>query len=508
MFSVNFTYSFVWILNFFILFLLLLRAFFLRMEYTVFIKGGVARHEVARFVEPVSFELRKGENLAIVGSNGSGKSMLVDIIMGRYPLREGVLRYDFSPSESNAVYKNVRYIAFRDVYGGLEGGYYQQRWNSHDQEGIPTLRQLFGDNCDTQWGREVLQMLGLLPLLDSLIIMLSSGELRKFQVAKMLMEAPRLLIIDNPFIGLDSAMRLFLADMLEKIAAAGNVQLILLLTDADDIPSCIDRVVRVEGMKVLPAVERSEYSPLCPNATYSVEVREALSQLPVNEPFPNGSEMVELNAVTIKYGNRKILNNLDWRICSGEVWALSGENGSGKSTLLSLLCADNLQSYACDIKLFGRRRGSGESIWEIKKHIGYVSPEMHRSYLKNIPTIDIVASGLHDSIGLYVKSTPQQLRVCEWWLSLFGILHLKERSFMQLSSGEQRLALLARAFVKDPSLLILDEPLHGLDAENKRRVKAIVEEFSKRKGKSVIYVSHYEDEFPSTVTHRLHLVRN
>ena len=478
------------------------------MEYTIFIKGGIPRHEVARFVEPVSFEMRKGENLAIVGPNGAGKSMLVDVIMGRYPLREGELRYDFSPSESNAVYKNVRYIAFRDVYGATEGGYYQQRWNSHDQNGIPTLRHLFGDNCSTEWGAQVLDMLGLTSLLDSLIIMLSSGELRKFQVARMLMEAPRLLIIDNPFIGLDSAMRLFLAEMLEKIASNGNVQLMLLLTDADDIPSCIDRVVRVDGMRVLPAVERSEYSPLSPDADYSAEACQALAQLPLEEPFPSGSEMVQLNAVTIKYGSRTILNNLDWRVCSGQVWALSGENGSGKSTLLSLLCADNLQSYACDIKLFGRRRGSGESIWEIKKHIGYVSPEMHRSYLKNIPTIDIVASGLHDSIGLYVKSTPQQLRSCEWWLSLFGISHLKERSFMQLSGGEQRLALLARAFVKDPSLLILDEPLHGLDAENKQRVKAIVEEFSKRKGKSVIYVSHYENEFPATVTHRLHLVRN
>ena len=125
----------------------------------------------------------------------------------------------------------------------------------------------------------------------------------------------------------------------------------------------------------------------------------------------------------------------------GEKWALSGENGAGKSTLLSLVCADNPQSYACDISLFGRKRGTGESIWEIKKHIGYVSPEMHRAYLKNLPAIEIVASGLHDSIGLYKRPQPEQMAICEWWMDIFGIADLKDKPFLQLSSGEQRLAL-------------------------------------------------------------------
>lgn len=477
------------------------------MEYTISIKGGVPRHEVARFTEPLFFELRKNENIAIVAPNGAGKSILVDVIMGRYPLREGEIHYDFSPAESNALYKNVRYIAFRDVYGATDGSYYQQRWNAHDQDGIPTVRELLGAACESERGAQLIEMLGITPLLDSLVIMLSSGELRKFQIAKMLMESPRLLIIDNPFIGLDSYMRDFLSGMLEKIVSTGDVQLMLLLTDADVIPPFVDRVVRVDNMRVLPAVARTEYAHSAINDNFRAVVRESLSLLPANNGFTKGDTMVALKDVTIKYGNRVILDNLSWNVRCGEVWALSGENGSGKSTLLSLLCADNLQSYACDIELFGRRRGTGESIWEIKKHIGYVSPEMHRSYLKNIPSVDIVASGLHDSIGLYVRSTPEQLQQCEWWLSLLGIAHLKSRSFMQLSSGEQRLVLLARAFVKDPALLILDEPLHGLDATNKQRVKTLVEEFSLREGKSVIYVSHYEEEFPCTVTNRLHLQR-
>ena len=186
---------------------------------------------------------------------------------------------------------------------------------------------------------------------------------------------------------------------------------------------------------------------------------------------------------------------------------MSGENGAGKSTLLSLLCADNPQSYACDIRLFGRRRGSGESIWDIKRRIGYVSPEMHRAYLKNLPALDIVASGLHDSIGLYRRPHPEELDKCRWWMDTFGIGGLAGRPFLTLSSGEQRLCLLARAFVKDPELLILDEPLHGLDTTNRRRVLLAIHAFCSRPDKTLVMVTHYEEELPPCIVHHLRLVR-
>ena len=185
-----------------------------------------------------------------------------------------------------------------------------------------------------------------------------------------------------------------------------------------------------------------------------------------------------------------------------------GENGAGKSTLLSLVCADNPQSYACDIELFGRKRGSGESIWDIKRHIGYVSPEMHRAYLKDLPAIDIVASGLNDSVGLYVHPRPEQRAVCEWWMDIFGIAGLKDRTFLKLSSGEQRLCLLARAFVKDPELLILDEPLHGLDDRNRQLTREIISAFCRRKDKIMIMVTHYAEELPDVITHNLFLKKN
>ena len=197
-----------------------------------------------------------------------------------------------------------------------------------------------------------------------------------------------------------------------------------------------------------------------------------------------------------------------WSLDFEPITILCGSNGSGKSTLLSLVCADNPQSYACDISLFGRKRGTGESIWDIKKHIGYVSPEMHRAYMKDMPAIEIVASGLFDTVGLYRRPHPDQMGICEWWMNIFGIAGLKDKSFMQLSSGEQRLCLLARAFVKDPELLILDEPLHGLDTFNRRRVKRIIEAFCRRRDKTLIMVTHYDSELPATITDTLTLRRN
>ena len=263
-------------------------------------------------------------------------------------------------------------------------------------------------------------------------------------------------------------------------------------------------------MKVLPKVTRESFQqsarPL-PHQVLGQEQQEALLALPAHEDHCPET-VVRLNDVTIRYGQRIILAHLNWTVKKGQFWALSGKNGSGKSTLLSLLCADNPQAYACDITLFGHPRGTGESIWDIKRHIGYVSPEMHRAYHRDMPAIRIVASGLADSIGLYYTPNEEDYGKCRWWMELFGLKGKEQTSFLQLSSGEQRLVLLARAFVKDPDLLILDEPLHGLDDRNRQLVKDIIETFCRRNNKTMILVSHYEDEFPRNISHRLVLERH
>ncbi|MDO4164306.1 MAG: ATP-binding cassette domain-containing protein [Bacteroides sp.] len=481
-------------------------------QTTIHIAGGVVRNPLVRLAQPVSLDFQADEHIAIVGPNGAGKSLLVDMITGKYPLRDGELTYDFSPSTTKTVYDNIKYIAFRDTYGAADATYYyQQRWNAHDQEDAPEVHEVLGEVKDEALKQQLFDLFRIEPMLNKKIILLSSGELRKFQLTKTLLTSPRILIMDNPFIGLDAATRQLLFNLLDELTRLSSLQIILVLSMLDDIPSFITHVVPVDHLKVYPKMEREAYLKAFREQD-TMESFEALQQRILDYPYENknydSEEVVKLNKVSIRYGDRTILKELDWTVMRGQKWALSGENGAGKSTLLSLVCADNPQSYACDISLFGRKRGSGESIWEIKKHIGYVSPEMHRAYLKNLPAIEIVASGLHDSIGLYKRPHAEQMSVCEWWMDIFGIAALKDKPFLQLSSGEQRLALLARAFVKDPELLILDEPLHGLDTYNRRRVKKIIEAFCGRQDKTMIMVTHYENELPGTITDRLYLKRN
>ena len=477
------------------------------------INEGIARHPLHRMKTPINFSLEAGEHLAIVGPNGGGKSKLVNTIIGKYPLLMNDVEYDFSPRTSRMAYDNIRYMAFRDTYGDTAEGsyYYQQRWNSQDADIYPTVAELMPEGGDPEMRSKLYRLFGIEEMLGKTSILLSSGEMRKFHLTKALIGNPRVLILDNPFIGLDVDTRHQLRQLLETLISESDLQLILVLSKAEDIPSFVTHVVHVEEMicqEKLSLAEYKEKQSLHTVRALDAEKQQRLLTLPRRTDDMDAERIVELRQVSIRYGERTILNTLDWTVLNGERWALSGENGAGKSTLLSLVCADNPQSYACDITLFDRRRGTGESIWEIKKHIGYVSPEMHRAYLKNLPAIDIVASGLHDSVGLYRRTHPEQLAVCEWWMDMFGIAHLRDRDFLTLSSGEQRLCLLARAFVKDPQLLILDEPLHGLDTSNGQLVKEIIDTFCRRPGKTLIMVTHYEEELPSCITHRLHLKKH
>lgn len=502
------------------------------------IENGVTRHPAWRMAEPINLCIEAGEQIAIVGDNAAGKSRLVEVLTGHYPLLVNEVKYDFSPSPLKMVSENLKYITFRDSYGEQDGTYYyQQRWNQHDiDESTPTAGALLEDafskadetigrglteeeRAVAQKGREqlrqkLMEMFHLEGLLDKYIISLSSGELRKFQLTRTLGTGPRILIMDNPFIGLDATTREQLRGLLERLIRETSLQVILVLSKTDDIPSFITHILPVEGLCLKPKITLTDYHsqqrdmhlPELPAKT-----KDWILSLPEKDVrqesfYPqDGGEILKFTDVSIRYGSRTILSTLNWTVREGEKWAVSGENGAGKSTLLSLVCADNPQAYACDIELFGHKRGSGESIWQIKKHIGYVSPEMHRAYLKDLPAIDIVASGMSDSVGLYVRPKPEQRAVCEGWMKVFGIEHLTDTTFLKLSSGEQRLCLLARAFVKDPELLILDEPFHGLDNRNSALVKEVIETFCQRTHKTMVMVTHYEDELPPCIGRKLTL---
>ncbi|MBM6992772.1 MAG: ATP-binding cassette domain-containing protein [Prevotella sp.] len=489
----------------------------------IHIHDGVCRMPEWRMAQPVNFTSLNGEHIAIVGPNGGGKTRLVNIIIGRYPLLMRDPEYDFRPSQLPMVSDNIKYITFLDAYGGDNDRtyYLQQRWNRTEMdEATPTVGQKLEEayhrtGDDTPERRALQQKLydtfRLDQLVDKYTPLLSSGELRKFKLTETLLAAPRVLIMDNPFIGLDAATRDQLRELLATITRELDLQIMLVLSKSDDIPPFITHVVEVRDNVVLPKRTLNDYldhRPTLPPHVLSADVAQGIIDLPYKDNEYHTREVVGMHDVSIRYGERTILKELSWTVLNGERWALVGKNGAGKSTLLSLVCADNPQSYACDIALFDNPRGSGESIWDIKKHIGYVSPEMHRAYKRDLPAIHIVASGLKDSVGLYVKPQVNEYDICRFWMNVFGIRELENRTFMKLSSGEQRLVLLARAFVKDPELLILDEPLHGLDNRNRQLVKNVIETFCQRKNKTLIMVTHYESEMPACIDHRIELVRH
>jgi len=435
------------------------------------VNGQLADNQVS-FKTPVNLVINKGEQIAICGPNASGKTLLAEALAGKRMIRG--ISYDFISTGKKFVSSNIRYICFHDSYG--DSGYYQQRWNQGEIDPeTPTvgevLSRLQPDNPERF--RRLTEMFGMDKLYDNYTISLSSGELRKFQLTRMLVNTPSVLIIDNPFIGLDASSRGQFSELLASLS--DEITIILVVSREDEIPSFITHIVRVEDMRVGQKVPW-------------------MSSVP---------EVLRFTDVTVSYGGRTILKKLNWCVRRGEKWALSGKNGSGKSLLLSLVCADNPQAYACNISLFGRRRGTGESIWDIKKRIGYVSPEMHRSFSLTAPALDVVCSGHFDTVGLVRMPSEEQIERGRIWMETFGISHLADRPFNRMSGGEQRLCLLARAFVKDPELLILDEPMHGLDEAGRVMARDIINRWASREGKTLIMVTHYMEELPSCIGRRL-----
>ena len=464
------------------------------------IESGLPMVREWQLAAPVDFVFGAGEHIAVFGRNGAGKTKLVEIILGRHPVKKGIIEYAFPSPVRKYVSENVKYLAFKDCYGGeTEQNYYlQQRWNSWD--------------------------------VDDERILLSSGELRKHSLSKVLGTEPCLLILDNPFVGLDAASRLVLGEQLRAIVQGGKTSLMLVLSREDEIPPFMTHVVEVKDEVVLPKKRLADWlaergTETCgkgqdcgPGQAISTGDAHSIADSPPSENGPSArraaddpassTEIVRLNKVTIRYGERTILKDLDWVVRKGEHWSLTGPNGSGKSTLLGLVCADNPQSYACDISLFGRKRGSGESIWDIKKHIGYVSPELHRSFKRDITAERIVANGLRDFHGLFTKANEEEIRTARKCLERFGAGHLAGTSFLNMSSGEQRIVLLARAFVKNADLLILDEPFHGLDDGNVRMVRGIIEEYCQNPDNTLLMVTHRMEELPSCIDHNLTLKVN
>jgi molybdate transport system ATP-binding protein len=354
--------------------------------------------------------------------------------------------------------------------------------------------------------QEVIEQLELEPLLARNIIQLSNGERRKVSIARALLKDPQLLILDNPFVGLDERFRAKLKVNLENLMRS-DMRVLIVGTNQDEIPSGITHILCVQDHRVF--AQGTRQTVLNRDATQAPRTA-SLSDLPVaaasqkNEAKPS-QVLVSLKNVSVSYNETKVLQLVCWTVRENEQWALLGPNGAGKTTLLGLIMGDNPQAYANDITLFGRRRGSGETIWEIKQHIGWVAPELQLYYPRGATCFDVVCSGFFDSVGLYRRCSSDQRETAISWMQRLGISERAMAVFDQISEGEQRLALIARALVKSPALLILDEPCQGLDAGNRDRVLQAVDRVGGRLNTSMIYVTHRADELPKSITHILRL---
>jgi molybdate transport system ATP-binding protein len=289
-----------------------------------------------------------------------------------------------------------------------------------------------------------------------------------------------------------------------------GTQLVLVTHRRDEIPSEVTHLLEVECGRVVRQGTRDTFLTRDPEAAGAPAASIPLSfgaGRPDAAPFQVPEVLIEMKRVSVRYGSAVILADVDWTVRRGENWAILGPNGAGKTTLLGMIAGDHPQAYANEIYLFGRRRGSGESIWEIKAPIGMITPEFQIRYRKEITALEAVLSGFHDSVGLFRRCTPIQREAARDWLRHMGVTDRAERPFPHLSHGEQRLVLLARAMVKSPALLILDEPCQGLDRENRRRFLSIVEAVGRHAPTHLLYVTHHADEIPACTTHVLRLGR-
>lgn len=318
----------------------------------------------------------------------------------------------------------------------------------------------------------------------------SSGEQRKALLEYQIKQDPGFLILDNPFDALDTESVTSLKKRLTALAK--TTPIIQIFKRRKDLLPCISHVVIVEEEQLKKIYSLREY--LEKHLHREQGVLTFLIPPPPSE-FENTPEiLVEMKKVSVSYGERIILRDIDWTIRRSEFWQLTGLNGSGKTTLLTMITGDNPKAYGVDLFLFGRKKGSGESVWEIKKKIGYFTSPMTELFQRNNTVEQMVISGLLDTVGLYRKATGRQLELAGQWLRAVGIDHLKDTSFLKLSQVHQRMVLIVRAMIKHPPLLILDEPSTGLDDHSASLLTELINKIASESNTAIIYVSHRKEE--------------
>jgi molybdate transport system ATP-binding protein len=460
------------------------------------------------------WEIKARQNWAVLGPNGSGKSTLLRALIGEVPVVVGSIIRHHAVCQPDAMgyvsLEQHRHIIAREELRD-ESRHFSGKLDSHltvDQflsfeqskhrpETLPTKHQ-------------ALSILGVSHLRDRAVRFLSNGELRKILITKAILQSRGILLLDEPFEGLDKESRERLARSINGLMDSG-VQIILATNRFEMVLSNITHALILKACRVVRQGPKNLM--LTTDNMAGVYKREAPPAPPPagrknRNAHASGEQsdiLVAINDATVKYGHTTIFKNLSWSVKAGENWAVVGPNGSGKSTLLRLVTADHHQAYANEIYLFGKRRGSGESVWEIKQRMGVVSSEVQVHYRKQMDAYDVVLSGFFDSVGLYRLADTGQHATARKWIDRLGLGHLAERRFDRLSYGERRMILLARAMVKSPQILVLDEPCQGLDPDNRRIVLELVEYIGCLTATQLLYVTHHAGEIPACISHVLEM---
>lgn len=473
----------------------------------------------------ISWQVNPGEQWAIVGGNGSGKTTLLETIAGRWATAQGRFH-----KQGTVEFAANDYSFNRIARAAAQ--YYQQRFQASESALAPTVREVLTeqmkpvgtvDEKSVQLAesqvpetrlQEIAALLQLGPLLEQPFITLSNGETRRMLLARSLVKNPDILLLDHPFVGLDVLSREILREAMAELARQGAS--IILATATTEIPDCITHVLALEHGKIKARKTHEEWSEdqkvnsqIAPTAFESTLAINSIAGSKTLSTFSHQDfeYAFDLRNVRVVYDGKAVLNHVNWRVKKGEKWALTGPNGSGKSTLLSILTADHPQRFANDYDLFDQKRGGkGTSIWDIKQKIGHVSPELHLYFPVETTVFKAIASGFYDATGVYFKKLSEaQIAQVEQLAQLMGVGHVMDRSLQKLSKGEQRLVLLARALVKNPPLLILDEPCQGLDIGAVEYFRSVVDAVCGTDERTLIYVSHYPHEIPTCVDRYLRL---
>lgn len=488
--------------------------------------------------ENTNWNLNRDEQWAIIGTNGSGKSVLADALRGRLPLVQGELSYHFRPPPHLSPEETIGHVAFEDRKSEIHGEVVQSRWMSFEQEAAMSVADFLSYErvmevnpfevdprhtvARAQFERRLrratrlFQVGGFLP---RRLLSLSNGERQRVQLTRALAQPLRLLILDEPYVGLDRAAREHFHRVLERLLAT-SLRVLLVTTRAEELPRHISHLLWVDECRVVEAGRRAEVQKRRGSSAGASGGRRAepgpkkiVSRRKTSRLIDFGSgrdgggqcNLVELRNVTVRYGDKVVLNRINWTVREGESWAVLGPNGSGKTTLLSLIQGDHPQAYVNDVIVFGRRRGTGESVWELKKPIGWVSPELQLHFDDSVSVFDAVVSGFQDTIGVFAAPARGQWAAARAWLRHFELMPWADHPLFSLSAGLQRMALLARALVKQPRLLILDEPCQGLDRAHRELIIKQVDALLRAGRVTAIFVTHRTEEIPKSVKKVLRL---